>query len=62
MKKFGIVFNNDEHEYSVYADIENEFNAWNAIECYQKKGRNVELSISNAADMDAAKREAEAMN
>jgi hypothetical protein len=62
MKKFGIVFNHDEHEYSVYSEVEIELNAWNAIEFYQKEGRKVELSIRNAADKDAAIREAEAMN
>lgn len=62
MKKFGFVFNHDEHEYSVYPEVENELSAWNAIESYQKDGRKVELSIHYAADKDAALREAEAMN
>ena len=62
MNKFGIVFNHDESEYSVYEEVENELNAWSAIGHYRKQGRKVVLSISNAADKDAAMQEAEAMN
>jgi hypothetical protein len=59
MKKFGIVFNHDEREYSV-SEVENESTASKAIESYQKEGRKVELSIHN--NKDEAMREAEAMN
>jgi hypothetical protein len=62
VKKFGIVFNHDEKEYSVYCEVENDLNAWNAIESYQKEGHKVALSIRNAADEDTVIREAEAMN
>jgi hypothetical protein len=59
MKKFGIVFNHDEREYSVYP-LHDELRALENIKLYQKKAR-VELSIWNAAE-DAAMQEAEAMN
>jgi hypothetical protein len=51
MKEFGIVFDHYEGEYSVYARVENELNAWNAIEFYRKEGRNVELFILSNADV-----------
>lgn len=62
MKKFGIVFNHDEHEYSVYPEFEDGIIRMESIEFYQEKGIKVELSILNVADKDAAMREAEAMN
>ncbi len=62
MKKFGIVFNHDEHEYSVYPEFEDGIIRKNSIEPYQNKGIKVELSIIDATDKDAAMREAEAMN
>ena len=62
MKKFGIVFNHSEREYSVYPEFEDGKICMKSIEFYQKKGIKVELSIINAADKDAAMREAEVMN
>jgi hypothetical protein len=61
VKKYGIVFNHDEDQYSVY-EVESEKSALNAIETYKKDGKRVELAIHDAADMDAALRIAEAMN
>jgi hypothetical protein len=62
MKKFGIVFNHDEREYSVYPEFEDGKIRMESIEFYQKKGIKVELSIVNVADKDAATRKAETMN
>ena len=62
MKKFGIVFNHDEREYSVYPELENGIIRAESIEFYQKKGIKVDLSILNAPDKDTAIREADAMN
>ena len=60
MKKFGIVFNHDEREYSVYP-LHDELRALENIKLYQKKAR-VELTIWEAADRDAVMRAATAMN
>jgi hypothetical protein len=60
MKNFGIVFNHDERECSVYPEqgkIRIE-----SIDFYHKKGAKVELSIISAADTDAAIREMEVTN
>jgi hypothetical protein len=62
MKTFGIVFNHDEHECSVYPEFEDGIIRVKSIDFYQKKGIKVELSIINAADKDAAIREAEVIN
>lgn len=62
MKKFGIVFNHDERECSVYPEFEDGSIRMERFEFYKEKGIKVELSILNAADKDAAMREAEAMN
>ena len=62
MKQFGIVFNHDESEYSVYPQFEDGIIHMERFDFYQKKGIKVELSILDAADKDAAMREADAMN
>jgi hypothetical protein len=49
MKNFGIVFNHDEREFSVYPEFEDGKIRVESIDFYQKKGINVELSIFNAA-------------
>jgi hypothetical protein len=60
LRKFGIVFNHDDGEYSVYP--EDGVIRFKSIEFYQKEGIKVELSIINAADKDAAIRQAEVIN
>ncbi len=62
MKKFGIVFNRSEREYSVYPEFEDGKIRMESIEFYLKKGIKVELKIVSAADKDTARREAEVMN
>jgi hypothetical protein len=62
MKNFGIVFNHDERECSVYPEFEDGKIRIGSIDFYRKKGINVELSIIGAADTDAANRETEVIN
>jgi hypothetical protein len=62
MGNFGIVINHDEHEYSVYPDVQNELSARDVIQRHQKEGRKIEFSILHAADKDEVVLEAEAMN
>jgi hypothetical protein len=62
MKNFGIVFNHDEREYSVYPEFEDGVIHQKSIPFYQKQGINVVLTIRNAADSNSAIQEAEAMN
>jgi len=64
MSKWAIVFNHDDHEYSVYPPVhplDDELRAMENIKLYQKKAR-VELTIWEAADRDAVMRAATAMN
>ena len=64
MSKWAIVFNHDDHEYSVYPPVhplDDELRALENIKLYQKKAR-VELTIWKAADRDAVMRAATAMN
>jgi hypothetical protein len=60
MKNFGIVFNHDEHECSVYP--EHGKIHIGSIDFYRKKGINVELSVISAADTDAAIQDTEVIN
>jgi hypothetical protein len=60
MKKFGIVFNHDKKEYSVYP-IDNESSALENIKSYQKVAR-VDLTIWRVADMEEALQAARKMN
>jgi hypothetical protein len=62
MKTFGIVFNHDEQECSVYPKLEGGIICMRSLDFYQEKGVRIELSIINAADKDAAIREAELIN
>ena len=60
MKNFGTVFNHDEREYSVYPEFGKI--RIGSIDFYQKKGINVEFSITHGADIDAVTQEAEVIN
>ena len=62
MKNFGIVFNHDEGEFSVYPEFEGGIIHAKSITFYQKQGINVVLTIHNATDKDTAMRKAEEMN
>jgi hypothetical protein len=62
MRTFGIVFNHDERECSVYPNLEGGIICMRSFDFYQEKGIKIELSIIKAADKDAAIREAEVIN